>query len=252
MQKVRIIPRLDIKNNTVVKGIQLEGLRVVGRPNELALKYYVEGADELLYIDVVASLYERNSLRAIIREAAREIFIPLTVGGGIRCVDDIAEILSSGADKVAINTQAIKTPHFLSECAERFGSQCIVLSVEAKRIGPKKWEAYSEGGREKTGIDVCEWVMKACQLGIGEVLLTSVDRDGTRKGFDLELVSEVASFCPVPLIVSGGVGKVEHLSEVLALCQIDAVAVGSCYHYNLFNIKLSKQFLRKTGFEVRL
>ncbi|MBI5240012.1 MAG: imidazole glycerol phosphate synthase subunit HisF [Elusimicrobia bacterium] len=252
MKKLRVIARLDIKNNTVVKGIHLEGLRVVGRPDELADRYYSQGVDELLYVDAVASLYERNSLTEIIKAAARRVFVPMTVGGGIRKIEDITEILHSGADKVAVNTAAIRNPEFLRQAVHKFGSQCIVLSVQAKRRGPGQWEAYTETGRERTHRDAIAWIREALALGVGEVLLTSVDAEGTKKGFDLELVAAAARVCAVPLIVSGGAGSAQHLVDVLRTPGVDAVAMASVLHYGLLTIGDAKSALRGDGLEVRL
>jgi len=253
MKKFRIIPRLDVKNNTIVKGIHLEGLRVVGTPNRMAQRYYDDGADELLFIDAVASLYERNSLTDIICKAARKIFIPLTVCGGIRNIDDITNILQSGADKVAINTAAVRNPRFLKEAVARFGSQCIVLSVEAKKVGDRKWEAYTETGREKSGRDVGKWIREAINLGVGEVLLTSVDRDGTKRGYDLLLIDEVVKVCrSVPLIVCGGAGTTEHTVQAARFHGVDALAMGSGFHYELFSIVEVKRALEKEGTMVRI
>ena len=216
-RKVRIIPRLDVKNNTVVKGIHLEGLRVVGIPSELARKYYLTGADELLYMDAVASLYERNSLQDIIKKTVSEVFIPLTVGGGIRTLDDIKNILRAGADKVAINTASVKRPEFIKEAANRFGSQCIVASIEAKRVREGKWEAYIDTGRESTGLDVFEWAQHLVDLGAGELLITSIDREGTKKGFEIELIKKIADVVPIPVIASGGAGHPQHIVDLIAL-----------------------------------
>ncbi|MDP3139685.1 MAG: imidazole glycerol phosphate synthase cyclase subunit, partial [Burkholderiaceae bacterium] len=188
MAGLRIIPRLDVKGPNLIKGIRLEGLRVVGDPHEFALRYYADGADEIVFMDIVASLYQRNNLTDIIRRAADQIWIPITVGGGIRSLDDVNTLLRSGADKVAINTAAIARPALISEVSKRFGSQCMVLSVEAKRTGPGRWEAYTDNGREHTGMDVLEWIAQAVDRGAGEVLLTAVDREGTRKGLDIELL----------------------------------------------------------------
>jgi len=185
VSNLRIIPRLDIKGKNLIKGVQLEGLRVMGDPHQFALKYYRAGADELVYMDIVASLYGRNNLSDIIKRAADQVFIPITVGGGIRSVDDARHILRYGADKVAINTAAIARPDLISEVARRFGSQAMVLSIEAKQVAPGKWEAYTDNGRERTGLDVLEWVRKGVEMGAAEILLTSVDREGTRKGFDI-------------------------------------------------------------------
>ena len=252
MKKIRVIPRLDIKNNTVVKGIHLEGLRVVGKPDEFAHQYYQEGADELLYMDAVASLYERNSLNEVISKAARRIFVPMTVGGGIRKLEDISQILHSGADKVAINTAAVREPAFLKEAVRKFGAQCIVLSIEAKRIGDQKWEAYTESGREKSGRLVLDWVQKALDYGVGEVLLTSVDRDGTKQGIDIDLIQALAPICTVPLIISGGVGKMEDVLTAFGISGVDAVAIGSAYHYGMFSISETKAHLMQSGIQVRL
>lgn len=252
MKKIRIIPRLDIKNDTVVKGIHLEGLRVVGKPDAFAQRYYQEGADEFLYMDTVASLYERNSLNNIISKAAKSIFVPMTVGGGIRKLDDISEILNSGADKAAINTAAIRKPAFLKEAVTKFGSQCIVLSIEAKKIGEQKWEAYTEAGREKSGKDVLAWIQEAIEYGIGEVLLTSIDKDGTKKGIDIDLIKATAPLCTVPLIISGGVGKPGDILSAFLIDGVDAVAIGSAYHYGMFSIPETKAFLMQNNIQVRI
>ena len=252
MKKIRLIARLDIKNNTVVKGIHLEGLRVVGKPNDLAHKYYRDRADELLYMDAVAALYERNSLNEIIKKAAKKIFIPMTVGGGIRKLEDISQILKSGADKVAINTAAVKNPLFLKDTVKKFGSQCVVLSIEAKKIGEKKWEAYVENGRERSHKDVVKWIKQALDLGVGEILLTSIDRDGTKTGFDIELIREVAPLCKVPLIVSGGAGKVKDIISLSQAAKIDAIAVASALHYKMFTINEAKKSIKENMASVRL
>ena len=252
MMKKRIIPRLDVKNNTIVKGIHLEGLRVVGTPGELARRYYENGADELLYIDAVASLYDRNGLNEIIRKAAGEIFIPMTVCGGIRKLEDIQEILKSGADKVAINTAAVRNPAFLHEAVLKFGSQCIVLSVEAKQVGEDRWEAYTETGREKSGRDVTEWIREAIGLGVGEVLITSIDMDGTKKGLDLNLIRAAAPVCSsVPMIVCGGVGCAEHLLAGFESEGVDAVSLATVLHYERMEIREVKSYLRQKKIGVR-
>src|SRR3989344_5086511 len=189
MRNMRIISRLDIKGPNVVKGLKLEGLRIVGKPAELTKKYYQQGADEILYIDIVASLYERNNLSKVVKEAiSLGVFVPMTVGGGVRSLEDIQKLLNAGADKVAINTAATRRPELITEAARRFGSQCIVGSIEAKKIGPQKWEAYVDNGREKTGLDAVAWAVKLVELGAGELLITSVDRDGCESGYDLELM----------------------------------------------------------------
>jgi len=231
MRSIRLIARLDIKGPNLIKGIHLEGLRVLGAPNEHALRYYQQGADELLYMDCVASLYGRNNLREIVMSAARDVFVPMTVGGGVRSVDDATELLRCGADKVAINTAAVANPTLIHDIAQRFGSQCVVLSVEAKRIGPGRWEAYTNNGRERTGLDVIEWVKRGVALGAGEILLTSVDQEGTRQGFDVPLVRAVTGEVSVPVIASGGMGKEEDLVEVVLQGQAEAVAMADILHY---------------------
>ena len=250
MKKIRIIPRLDIKNDTVVKGIHLEGLRVVGKPGEMAYEYYRQGADELLYMDAVASLYERNSLTEIIKKAAKRIFVPLTVGGGIRKLEDISEILNSGADKVAINTAAIRNPEFIREASVKYGSQCIVLSVEAKKT-TSGWIAYTETGREPSKYNVLEWIPQAIKLGAGEVLLTSVDTDGTKGGFDTDLINAVASICSVPLIVCGGAGSPDDILNLFNSVSIEAAAVGTGLHYEHFTIDQVKTLLSRHQIKVR-
>lgn len=231
MSNLRIIPRLDIKGPNLIKGIHLEGLRVMGDPQEFAIRYYEAGADELVYMDIVASLYGRNNLSDIIKRAADQVFIPITVGGGIRSVDDARHILRSGADKVAINTAAIGRPALITEVSHRFGSQAMVLSIEAKQVAPGKWEAYTDNGRERTGLDVLEWVKRGVELGAGEVLLTSVDREGTRKGFDIDLVRQVSEAVPVPVIASGGMGTLEHFVQAATEGKADAVSMADVLHY---------------------
>lgn len=237
----RIIARLDIKNEYLIKGIHLEGLRKIGDPNHYAQKYYKQGADELIYMDAVASLYGRNNLADIVQKTAQNIFIPLTVGGGVRNVEDVQMLLSSGADKIAINTAAIKDPELISRLSNRFGSQCIVLSVEAKKQENGTWEAYTENGRERSGKNVLDWIKQAEELGAGEILLTSVDREGTRKGFDIELNQAVSSHIEIPLISSGGCGSIEHIKK--AINSVDALAVADILHYDRSNLGDIKQAL---------
>ena len=232
MANLRLIARFDIKGPNLIKGVHLEGLRIVGDPHEHALKYYEAGADELIYMDIVASLYERNNLTEIVRYTAQNVFIPLTVGGGVRGTADVDTLLRSGADKVAINTAAHRRPELLSEVANRFGSQCLVLSIEAKRIGDRHWKAYTDNGREPTGRDVVEWAKEATDRGIGEILLTSIDQEGTRKGFDVELVRAVSATVPVPVIASGGMGRLDHLIEVVHEGMADGVAMADVLHYD--------------------
>lgn len=251
MAGIRLIPRLDIKGPNLIKGIHLEGLRVVGDPQEYARRYYEQGADELIYMDIVASLYGRNSLRDIVSRTARDVFIPLTVGGGVRSVDDVRELLRAGADKVAINTAAVQRPQLISEVSHTFGSQCMVLSIEAKKLGNGRWEVFTDNGRERTGRDVMEWVAQATELGIGEILLTSVDQEGTRKGFDVELVRKVTAVTTVPVIASGGMGSVDHLVDVCERGQADAVAIADALHYNRLSLLDIRLQAREQGLAVR-
>jgi cyclase len=251
VRNLRLIARLDIKGANLIKGIRLEGLRVIGSPAQHALRYYRQGADELVYMDCVASLYGRNHLADIVSEAVKDIFIPITVGGGIRSVDDVTRILRAGADKVAVNTAAVATPQLITDIARRFGSQCMVLSVEAKQIGPQRWEVYTDNGREKTGLDVIEWVRKAVSLGAGEVLLTSVDREGTRKGFDCDLVHAVTNEVCVPVIASGGMGKPDDLIPVVTEGHADAVAMADILHYQRATVADIRMCAKSAGFGVR-
>ena len=250
-RNVRLIPRLDIKGPNLIKGIHLEGLRVVGDPQEFARRYYEAGADELIYMDIVASLYGRNSLTEIIKAAARDIFIPITVGGGVRSVDDANQLLRAGADKVAVNTMAVARPELITEISRRFGSQCMVLSIEAKRGIGGKWEVYVENGREKTGLDALEWAIRGCELGAGEILLTSVDQEGTRSGFDLPLVSAIADAVPIPVIASGGMGTLSHLVEVVKVGHADAVAMADVLHYGRLEMHGMREAARSAGVQVR-
>ncbi len=251
MSNLRIIPRLDIKGSNLIKGIQLEGLRVIGDPQEHATRYYEAGADELIYMDIVASLYGRNNLSEIISRAARNVFIPITVGGGIRSVDDARHILRSGADKVAINTAAIARPELISDVAMRFGSQAMVLSVEAKQISESRWEAYVDNGRERTGLDVLEWVSRGVQLGAGEILLTAVDREGMRTGFDIDLISAVSAAVSVPVIASGGMGTIEHFTAAALEGGVDAIAIADALHYKRMSIGDIRSAAIAAGLPVR-
>lgn len=229
---IRIIPRLDIKGPNLVKGIHLEGLRVLGKPEEFARYYYENGADELIYIDVVASLYNRNSLHDIISRTAKEIFIPLTVGGGLRTIDDIRNVLRAGADKVSLNTAAIRNPRIIQEASRKFGSSTIVISIEAIKQPDGKYLAYTDNGREFTDIEVLEWAKRVEELGAGEILLTSVDREGTGLGYDIELTRMVSEQVSIPVIASGGAGKIEDIKEVILEGKADAVALASMLHYD--------------------
>lgn len=251
MRRARLIARLDIKGPNLIKGIHLEGLRVIGAPNEFALRYYQQGADELIYMDCVASLYGRNSLRDIVQGAAKNVFVPMTVGGGIRSVEDATDLLRCGADKVAVNTAAVANPELISAIAQRFGSQCMVLSVEAKQVAAGRWEVYTDNGRERTGLDVVEWVKRGVELGAGEILLTSVDREGTRKGFDIPLVRAVTRAVTVPVIASGGMGKSEDLVDVVQQGEADAVAMADILHYQRATVGEIRDAARAAGIEVR-
>lgn len=251
MSRCRLIARLDIKGPNLIKGIHLEGLRVIGSPNEHARRYYEQGADELIYMDCVASLYGRNSLGDIVQSAARGIFIPMTVGGGVRSVQDATYLLRCGADKVAVNTAAIANPTLVSDIARRFGSQCMVLSIEAKQQSPGQWEAYTDNGRECTGMDVLAWAKKGVALGAGEILLTSVDREGTRKGFDVALVKAVTAAVGIPVIASGGMGKPEDLVDAVQIGGADAVAVADILHYKRATIDDLRRVAQRAGIHVR-
>lgn len=251
ISNVRIIPRLDIKGPNLIKGVHLEGLRVVGDPHEYALRYYEAGADELIYLDIVASLYGRNNLSAIISRAADQVYIPITVGGGIRSVADATHILRSGADKVAINTAAVARPSLLTEVSRRFGSQATVLSVEAKAVAPGRWEVFTDNGREPSGLDVIAWVKRGMELGAGEILLTSIDREGTRKGFDVELVRQVSEAVTIPVIASGGMGTLEDFKNVVTAGMADAVAMADVLHYGRLSLEQIRSSALQSGLAVR-
>ena len=250
-QNIRLIPRLDIKGPNLIKGIQLEGLRVIGSPEEHTKKYYEQGADEIIYMDAVASLYNRNSLKDILHKAAQNIFIPITVGGGIRSLPDAESLLKSGADKVAVNTAVIQKPELISEIAERFGSQAFVLSVEAKYQKNGFWEAYIDNGRERTGIDVVQWVKKAESLGAGEILITSIDNEGTRKGYDKKLIDEVVKKVNIPVIVSGGMNSSEDIIDIYKCQKVEAFAMADILHYNRSTIGEIKKTLLLNNLPVR-
>ena len=228
---LRLIARLDIKGPNLIKSIQLEGVRKIGDPNQFAVQYYEQGADEILYMDAVASLYERNLLFDIVGRTAENVFVPITVGGGIRTVEDARDMLRAGADKVAINSAATLVPQLISEVAERFGSQSMVLQIDAKDSGSGTWEVYRDGGREHTGLDVIEWAVRGQELGAGEILLTSIDKEGTRRGFDVDLTRRVSNAVSIPVIASGGMGRSEHLAAVVESGHADAVAMAAVLHY---------------------
>ena len=250
-RKIRLIARLDVKDENLVKGIQLEGLRKLGDPHEFACRYYEQGIDELLYIDIVASLYNRNNLSDIVRRTVDDVYIPVCVGGGLRSVEDVRAILSMGADKVAINTAAIKRPELISEVAAAFGSQCMVLSIQAKRSRSwSGWEAYYDNGRAHSGYDVVEWAKRGVELGAGEILLTSVDCEGLQRGMDLDLIQAVTSAVDVPVICGGGVGCCDDIVDAVH-AGADAVACAAVLHYDKETVPELKQGLRQAGVEVR-
>ena len=252
---IRIIPKLDIKGPNLVKGIHFEGLRVLGKPEDFARYYYEHGADELFYMDAVASLYGRNSLLEIVQKSAREIFIPLTVGGGLRSVDDIREVLRAGADKVSLNTAAVARPELIREASRAFGSSTVVVSIEAIKMPDGNYEAYVDYGRQRTGVNVFEWAVRAVELGAGELVVTSINNEGTGEGFDLELTRRISESVPVPVIASGGAGQLGDIKAVITEGRADAVALASILHYQFikeksyqsseFKTEGNTEFLRK-------
>jgi cyclase len=252
MYTKRIIPCLDVKDGRVVKGTNFVGLRDAGDPVELASVYDREIADELVFLDITASAEERDTMVDVVKRTAAQVFIPFTVGGGIRTQEDIRKMLKAGADKVSLNTAAVKNPNILAEGAKRFGRQCVVLAVDARQAGPGKWEVYINGGRTPTGIDVLEWVKRGTALGAGEILLTSMDRDGTKDGYDIPLTRAVSEAVDVPVIASGGAGEMAHFYEVLVDGKADAVLAASVFHYGQFTVRQVKEYLRSRGVEVRL
>ena len=252
----RIIPCMDVDAGRVVKGVQFVDIRDAGDPVEIARRYDEEGADELTFLDITASSDQRETMVHVVEQVAGEVFIPLTVGGGIREVADIRRMLNAGADKVGINTAAVFNPEFVREAAERFGSQCIVVAIDAKQVSaegePQRWEIFTHGGRKPTGIDAVEWAQRMVDYGAGEILLTSMDRDGTRDGFDLALTRAVSEAVEVPVIASGGVGKLDHLAEGIIEGSADAVLAASIFHFGEFTVGQAKQHMASRGIEVRL
>jgi len=248
---LRLIARLDIKGANLIKGIHLEGLRVVGDPQIHAAKYYQDGADEIIYMDTVASLYGRNNLVDVVSRATEHVFVPITVGGGIRSVEDARTLLRAGADKVAINTAAIKEPKLISQLSDVWGSSTIVLSIEAKKTGDNKWEAYTDNGRERTGLDVAQWAETGAKLGAGEIFVTSVDQEGTRKGFDCELVAEITKRLEIPVIASGGFGALDHLSQLVKTAKPTGVAIADSLHYNRYSFDQIRSFCLAKGISTR-
>ena len=248
----RIIPCLDVDQGRVVKGVRFVNLVDAGDPVEQAKFYDAEGADELVFLDITASSGNRNIMRDIAARTAEEVFIPFTVGGGLRTVEDIREILKVGADKVTLNTAALENPELIREASEQFGSQCVVMAIDAKRIGQGHWEVYSHGGRNPTGRDALEWAQKVQALGAGEILLTSMDCDGTKKGYDLDLTRTISQALTIPVIASGGAGNLEHLYEVLDEGKADAVLAASIFHFREHTIRETKEYLQSRGMPVRL
>ena len=248
----RIIPCLDVKEGRVVKGTNFVGLRDAGDPVERAAAYDAEGADELVFLDITATFEERKAMLDVIRKTAGKVFMPLTVGGGISSVEDIRNALLAGADKTSLNSAAVKNPQLIADGARMFGSQCIVLAIDARRVGENKWEVYVAGGRKPTGIDAVEWAKQGVALGAGEILLTSMDADGTKNGYDIPLTKAISSVVNVPVIASGGAGKLEDFYDVLTEGGADAVLAASVFHYKTFTIKQVKEYLRSRGIEVRL
>ncbi len=246
----RIIPCLDVDKGRVVKGVKFLELKDAGDPVQTAKYYDQEGADELVFLDITASAENRNTILQVVEKTAAEVFMPLTVGGGIQTLEDIRKLLKAGADKVSINTAAVKNPDFIREAAQKFGNQCIVVAIDAKKNG-KSWEVFTHGGRKSTGLDVIEWAKRVVELGAGEILLTSMDQDGTKEGYDLELTAAVSNAVSVPVIASGGAGKLDHLYDVLTKGKADAVLAASIFHYREWTIGQTKQFLKGKGVVVR-
>ena len=248
----RIIPCLDVHAGRVVKGVNFVSLRDAGDPVEVARRYDEAGADEITFLDITASSDARDTIVPIIERVADQVFIPLTVGGGVRKVEDVRKLLNAGADKVSINTAAVQNPTLVAESAHRFGSQAIVVAVDAKSVGPDRWEVFTHGGRNSTGLDAIAWARRMCDLGAGEILLTSMDRDGTKAGFDLQLTRAVSRAVPVPVIASGGVGTLEHLAQGVEEGEADAVLAASIFHYGEFTVGQAKRFMADRGIEMRL
>ncbi len=247
----RIIPCLDVDNGRVVKGVKFVDIRDAGDPVEVAKRYHREGADEITFLDITATSDNRDTMVHVVEEVASQVFIPLTVGGGIRQLEDIRTMLNAGADKVAINSAAVKTPEFVKQAADKFGSQCIVVAIDAKQVD-QDWEIFTHGGRKATGIDAIEWAKKMVTYGAGEILLTSMDKDGTKSGFDLELTAKISESVPVPVIASGGVGTLDHLVEGILQGKADAVLAASIFHFAEYSIHEAKQYMANQGIDVRL
>ena len=252
MLKIRIIPCLDVKNGKVVKGTKFVNLKYAGDPVKQAQIYDKQGADELCFLDITASSDKRNILYDVVKKTAQKCFMPLTVGGGIRSIEDIRKLLLCGADKVSINTAAIKNPQLIKKASSKFGNQCIVVAIDAKQIKKNKWEIFTHGGRKKTGIDAIKWAKKMESLGAGEVLLTSMDKDGTKSGFDLELTKKISNSINIPVIASGGVGNIQDLVDGIKIGKASAVLAASIFHYGKYTIKEVKKKMKKKGIAVRI
>ncbi len=248
----RIIPCLDVDNGRVVKGVRFVEIRDAGDPVEIARRYDQQGADEITFLDITASSDNRETMVHVVEAMASEVFIPLTVGGGIRKVEDVRRMLNAGADKVAINTAAVSRPEFVKEASDHFGSQCIVVAIDAKQVGPDKWEVFTHGGRRATGLDAVAWARKMTEYGAGEILLTSMDRDGTKDGFDLALTRAVCDAVSIPVIASGGVGNLDHLVDGIRLGHADAVLAASIFHFGEYTVQQAKERMAAAGIEVRL
>lgn len=248
----RIIPCLDVNAGRVVKGVNFVELRDAGDPVEIARRYDEQGADEITFLDITASSDDRETIFHIVEQVAEQVFIPLTVGGGVRAVEDVRRLLNAGADKVSMNTAAVNNPQLVFDASDKVGSQCIVVAIDAKQTGPEKWEVFTHGGRKNVGLDVIEWARKVAELGAGEILLTSMDRDGAKNGFDLELTRRVSEAVSIPVIASGGVGNLQHLVDGVKQGKADAVLAASIFHYGEYTVQQAKQFMRAQGVEVRL
>ena len=252
MLKTRIIPCLDVKNGKVVKGTKFKNLKYAGDPVKQAQIYDKQGADELCFLDITASSEKRNIIFDVVKKTAQKCFMPLTVGGGVRSIKDIRKLLLCGADKVSINTSAIKDPNLVKKSSKKFGNQCIVVAIDAKKIDKNKWEIYTHGGRQKTGIDAIKWAKKMESFGAGEILLTSMDKDGTKSGFDLELTKKISNIINIPVIASGGVGNIQHLIDGIKIGKASAVLAASIFHYGKFTIKEVKKKMKQKGIAVRI
>jgi cyclase len=248
----RVIPCLDVNAGRVVKGVNFVSLRDAGDPVEVARRYDEQGADEITFLDITASSDDRDIILHIVEACAEQVFIPLTVGGGVRAVEDVRRLLNAGADKVSMNTAAVTNPQLVADASAKVGSQCIVVAIDAKQTSPGKWEVFTHGGRKNVGLDAIEWAKEVTRLGAGEILLTSMDRDGTKNGFDLELTRRVSEAVAVPVIASGGVGNLQHLADGVQQGKADAVLAASIFHYGEYTVRQAKEYMRGRGIEVRL